>query len=183
MRGKNVLKRRVQSHIYPARCLPHHSFGRRTSSSTQKLCFIMNEWWCVSTRCCFNWLRAEQLWCMRHFGGRERWAPHYRSLFPLFTPPSFGATEAAGRACQPCEGSSRDKAWAERRAADVTKSNSPSCSQTGGNPLKNYIRRLSFCTDKMILTQICESVVNISKHCSIQRCSRSNRRQNFKYAA
>lgn len=66
----------VQSHIYPVRCLSHYSFGRRTSSSSQKLCFIMNEW-CVSARCCFNWHKAGALWCTRHCGGKEKRAPHY----------------------------------------------------------------------------------------------------------
>ncbi len=108
------------------------------------------EWVAVClTRCCFNWHRAEQLWCMKRCGGRERRAPHYRSLFLLSITPPFRAMEAAGRACQPCEGSRRDKAWAERRAEDVTKSNTR-LSQTGGNSLKEDF----FNRDEIILHYI-----------------------------
>jgi len=138
---KKINQRGVQSHVYPARCLPPRSFGRRTCSSSQKLCFIMNEWWRVSPRGRFNWHGAEELWCTRRCGGGERRAPHYCSLSShtqTHARLSFGAAEAAGRARQPCDGSSRDKAWAERRAEDVIKSNTPSLSQSWGNPLKKH---------------------------------------------
>lgn len=75
--------------------------------------FIMDE---VSEHCCCYWhgtiLTQEMLWWHR-----EKWVPHYWSVSS--TPPSIWAMGANERARQPCDGDSRDEAWAD----DVTKSN------------------------------------------------------------
>lgn len=52
---------------------------------------------------------------------------------------------------RPCDMSGiGEEAWAERRAENVTKSNTLRLFQTEGNPLKTNIRELSFCYRKMI---------------------------------
>lgn len=144
VQGKIHKKRRVQSHIHPARCLPQLGVGRRTFSSSQKLCFIINEVM-VSPRAAALIDTGPSSFDVRGVVVAERVfisAPPHSTLV-LSTPPSFGAMEASGRTRQAREGSSRDKAWAERRAEDVTKSSTPSLSQSRGNPLKNGTRRLS----------------------------------------
>lgn len=152
------------------RCLPHPSIGRRTSGSSQKLCFIMNEWWCVSTRCCFNWhkgrgaLMYEALW-------RRRETSSSLPRSPPPHPPSFKATEAVGRACQPCEGNGRDKAWAGRRHQIKRPFDFPDW----GKPLEKWHQqRLSFYSDKND-SRFCESVAGSSEDCDIKRYSRSNK--------
>lgn len=58
-------------------------------------------------------------------------------LITAFCPPLLGAMEAAGGACQPCEGSSRDTAWAQRTSPDQTPPDIPRLRET---PSKNYPR-------------------------------------------
>lgn len=55
--------------VMGVRCLLHHCFGSQSSSTSQELCFIMNEWRGVFLHSSFNWHRSKELWCMRRGGG------------------------------------------------------------------------------------------------------------------
>lgn len=71
---------------------------------------------------------------MRRCGGGERRAPHYR-VPPLHILPRSKRRRLWGELVSHVRGTAETK----RGQGDVTKSNAPLISQTGGNPLKSDI--------------------------------------------
>lgn len=158
--GKNVLKQTVQSGTYPERCWPAMA---GEASAVAKSCVLL--WMSVSTHCCFNWDRAERLWCTRCCGDGERRAPHYCFLSSL-----VGSDGGCG--------GSLSAMWGEQQrhsvgSEDITRSNAPWYSQTEGNPLEKLPQMT------VLLYRLNDSRLDLwidgSKSCSIQMCTRSNK--------